>query len=376
MSHISRRVFHRLVLMSVGDGLLSRDRLLLASPASATAPLQPLAAQIKRLITALESIGEPLPKNDVAALTSAFGSTNEDSGVEEIQRILEPHVLLNVVINPESRVSATRGKAEAQLIEQGWRSFLVKVINQSADNSSFKIQSPQGRPTGRRSDEAITGVHDFTNGAVDIVEARDRWIAINNWDSPPLQPGLSGLEIEYRIVQIYSRDAGQREATLRADACGRAGPRVSQFDSHSFQLQPHARSYLAHTRRGWRAHYCVAGDYGFAQPSLSGAGKARAPRSVDTVVFADVSNVLHISVRRRCSPKRCSTYRFKDECGSLGSKRLKRTFELRGILMRTIPTVVRASIAIWNADVSELFDHWQINLTATAISRDGQCTES
>jgi hypothetical protein len=218
MSRISRRAFHRLSLMSVGSGLVSRNRCArLLTGASAT-PLQPLAAQVKRLMTALESIGEPLPQDEVAALKAAFASSAEDGGVNEIQRILDSHVLFNVAINPESRISVSRGRAQAQLIEQGWRSFLIKITNQAADTSLFKIRCAQARPVGRRSDEAITGVHDFTNGAVDVVEARDRWVAINSWDNPPLQPILSGLEIEYRILQIYSRDSGQREASFEADA--------------------------------------------------------------------------------------------------------------------------------------------------------------
>jgi hypothetical protein len=217
MSRISRRLFHRLAFMSVGTGLLYWDRPALLLAEGPTVPLQPLAAQVKRLLTALQSIGEPLSQAEIVALTAAFANPAEDRGVEEIQRILDQHVLLNVEINPESRISVSSGKAEAQLIEQGWRSFLIKVRNQAADTSALKIHSLQARPMGRVSDESITGVHDFTNGAVDVVEARDRWVAINNWDKPPLQPALSGLKIEYRILQIYSRDYGQREASLEAD---------------------------------------------------------------------------------------------------------------------------------------------------------------
>ena len=218
MSRISRRVFHRLALMSSGNGLVFRNHPALLLAESPTVPLQPLVAQVKRLLAALESIGEPLPGNEVAALNGAFASPTVGWSVEEIQRILDQHVLFNVAINPESRISVSRGKAEAQLIEQGWRSFLIKVTNQAADTSVFKIQCPQARPMGRKSDEAITGVHDFTNGAVDAVEARDRWVAINSWDNQPLEATLSGLEIEYRILQIYSRDSGQREASLEANA--------------------------------------------------------------------------------------------------------------------------------------------------------------
>ncbi len=216
MVPISRRTFHRLILMSAGSGfvLWSRPALLLAE--GPTVSLQPLAAQVKRLLNALQSIGEPLSQDEVVALNAAFASADENQGVERIQKILDQHVLLNVEINPESRVSVNRGQAKAQLIEQGWRSFLIKVRNQAADTTAFRIYCPQARPMGRRSAQAIAGVHDFTNGAVDVVEARDRWAAINSWDKPPLQPTLSGLEIEYRILQIYSRDRGQREASLEA----------------------------------------------------------------------------------------------------------------------------------------------------------------
>ena len=37
------------------------------------------------------------------------------------------------------------------------------------------------------------------------------------YDQQPLTPKLSGLALEYRIVQLYSRDRGQREASLAFD---------------------------------------------------------------------------------------------------------------------------------------------------------------
>ena len=56
------------------------------------------------------------------------------------------------------------------------------------------------------------------NLGVDAVDARDRWVAISLWDKPPLQPALSGLAIEYRVLQVYSRDRGRREALFVVDA--------------------------------------------------------------------------------------------------------------------------------------------------------------
>lgn len=215
---LSRRVFHRILLLSTCyPFVLSGSRSFGLSESSGDMS-QPLEAQVRRLLIALQSIGEPLPPNGIAALNAIFSQGVAIDGVERIETILDGHVLLNVNINPESRVSMTRGHAKATLVEHGWRSFLIKVTNQSAETSVLRIRSPQAGPMGRPSGNDTVGVQDFTIGAVDAVEARGRWIALNNWDKPPLQPALSGLEIEYRILQIYSRDRGSREASLEAVA--------------------------------------------------------------------------------------------------------------------------------------------------------------
>ena len=49
------------------------------------------------------------------------------------------------------------------------------------------------------------------------------------FDAQPLRKKLSGLKLEYRIVQLYSRDAGKREAKHPLQRRpGHAGPRISQ----------------------------------------------------------------------------------------------------------------------------------------------------
>jgi hypothetical protein len=42
----------------------------------------------------------------------------------------------------------------------------------------------------------------------------NRWLDLMMFDVQPLKPTLSGLNLEYRIVQLYSRDAGKREARI------------------------------------------------------------------------------------------------------------------------------------------------------------------
>jgi hypothetical protein len=43
---------------------------------------------------------------------------------------------------------------------------------------------------------------------------RDRWAEMTIYDKPPMRPRLSGLGVEYVILEVYSRDAGQRSAII------------------------------------------------------------------------------------------------------------------------------------------------------------------
>ncbi len=48
-------------------------------------------------------------------------------------------------------------------------------------------------------------------------DVRERWAEISLYTDSPMRARLSGLPIEYAILQVYSRDAGQRSATLAFD---------------------------------------------------------------------------------------------------------------------------------------------------------------
>ena len=73
--------------------------------------LQPLAAQVRRVIEATEYLGSPLSAADKRRLEAAFGQADAAAAVGEIQRVLDPHCLFGVNINPESRVKVAAGPA-------------------------------------------------------------------------------------------------------------------------------------------------------------------------------------------------------------------------------------------------------------------------
>lgn len=219
---ITRRELTRLALGSAAAGALSVRAVAGWTQTTTHVPFQPFAAATDRLCKALASLGTPLDSPEDAKIRHALnasGTAQEQAGVGAIQEALSSHVLMNVEINPEMRVSVSRGPAVAELVQGGWRTFLMRISNAAGTTPVLTIKSPQGGPMGRHSSLAIAGVHDFTNGAVDEIEAASRWLGVATFNSPPMTPALTGLELEYRIVQLYSRDSGQREATLQAD-CG------------------------------------------------------------------------------------------------------------------------------------------------------------
>jgi len=175
---------------------------------------QPLVAATERLLDALTYVGAPLKPADEAQLRKVLASDLSDlETVRQVEDLLDPYCIAAVHINPESRVKVQEGPAKKELVQQGWRTFLVKVHNEAGINPSLIVESPQAQPVyqkGRGARQSPQKEADLVTAA----EAQLRFLDVALFDKQPLKPRLSGLGLEYRILQLYSRDAGQREATL------------------------------------------------------------------------------------------------------------------------------------------------------------------
>jgi hypothetical protein len=168
---------------------------------------QPLATQVGQLIQALDFVGSPLSSDQVAALNAALNEKDGPTLVERVQQILDPLCLVAVNINPESRVKVEPGPATPELVEVGWRQFLVKVANEAGVTAELKVASPQAS-------QIYETKYPEPKNKITDAQIRDRWCELKLFDGRPMKKALSGLELEYRIIQIYSRDAGKRAAVL------------------------------------------------------------------------------------------------------------------------------------------------------------------
>ena len=170
---------------------------------------QPLASATQRLIEALDYLGSPLSEDDLSAIKEALVSENPEQAIADIQKTLDTYCVAGVNINPESRVKVKEGPVKKELMQQGWRTFLVKVHNEAGVTAPLAAESENAAPLYKRS----TGSPD-PEMTVPKSEIPHRFLDIAVYANPPLKAGLSGLELEYRVIQLYSRDEGKREATL------------------------------------------------------------------------------------------------------------------------------------------------------------------
>jgi hypothetical protein len=180
-----------------------------ASSVAAQVPLQPLAQQVRRLEDAMNYLGQPFPAADHVAINAAIANTDAGAAARKLEEILDKYALAIVDINAESRVKVEPGPAKPELVEGGTRLFLVKVINRANVTAPLRVASPNSGPVYIQSNGSPEPKLELTPQ-----NSADRWAEISIYDQPPMDRRLSGLALDYRVLQIYSRDRGQRSADI------------------------------------------------------------------------------------------------------------------------------------------------------------------
>lgn len=172
---------------------------------------QPFIAQALRIDEALKFVGNSLPEEISARLSALAKDRYDQQTVQEIQQLLDPHCLAFVQINPESRVKVLEGSARPLLMQEGWTSFLIKVHNEAHITAELVPESVNAKPVLHRSTAAhrMKPEHAITAGELD-----NQFVEMAIYQGRPLKKLLSGLPVEYFILQIYTRAAGKREIKL------------------------------------------------------------------------------------------------------------------------------------------------------------------
>jgi hypothetical protein len=171
----------------------------LSAMVDADSEWEPFRKHCRDLLSAVGSLKSPIPAATVKTIRDLLDGRGENTDIasKRIEELLDPHCLLVVTINPESRVKAARGAAPAQLRLQREAIALIKVVNEAGVTHALQISGPELR-------------------AQDEVDGR-RWLTLVAYSGPPLRHALSGHRIEYRLVGLVPYQSGKREAILKFD---------------------------------------------------------------------------------------------------------------------------------------------------------------
>ncbi len=141
----------------------------------------------------------PLPKDTTKQLQALLVPHSADPNEQavKIQKLLDPHCLVVISINPESRVKAARGPAPATLPWNHHVAMLVKIINEAGVTHPLRLSGPQLIGQG----EKATG----------------HWLAATIFTHSSKPKRLDGDRIEYLVLDLMATESGKREAVLKFD---------------------------------------------------------------------------------------------------------------------------------------------------------------
>lgn len=152
--------------------------------------------ELSALVEHCRQLHSFLPTELAKKLGTLIDKPPENAG-SAIQKLLDPHCLIGITINPESRVKAARGPREVGLLQGQETLVLIKVQNDAGVTEGLKISGDQVRTAKENAEE--------------------RWLEASVITEKPLRPKLSGQKLEYVVVRLKPHAAGKREATLKFD---------------------------------------------------------------------------------------------------------------------------------------------------------------
>jgi hypothetical protein len=171
---------------------------------------QPLLQHALSVGEALSFIGSDLPASAIKQLKALKHLPFDQETVIKVQEILDPYCLVAIDINPESRVKVEHGPAKKKLVQEGWSTFLVKIHNQANVTAKLVAESPNARPRL----QTYWGERKLEEDSLSIGQIQNRFIDISINRNRPLIPNLTGLELEYAVIHIYTREKGKRMVEL------------------------------------------------------------------------------------------------------------------------------------------------------------------
>ena len=126
---------------------------------------------------------------------------------EKVQNLLDPLCAFAIEIDADGSIHPRVLMDKLALEENGWRTVLIKVVNRAEIKGALRVESPNARP--------------IPHGPANEIDSR--WLMLNHYVGRPMLSELSGLKLEYRILELYASRSGPMAATIEFNVDGLKG---------------------------------------------------------------------------------------------------------------------------------------------------------
>jgi hypothetical protein len=205
---------------------------------------QPYFAGVNRAIEALAKLGAPVTAGDAQQI-AVLARQNDSAAVDAAERILARYTLARLSIGSTGSAHVALGDAKRTLIEQGWSMYLVRVENPAGrmENINFSTSwypSTPGRMLANDNGAAQRAPLLDTLNKAPMIEKM--WLLSQLYETTPMvrygieipTVPLSGFPVEYRVIQLFSRDSGQRSTDLMLSTLPKTGDGVNEVGHQKF----------------------------------------------------------------------------------------------------------------------------------------------
>ncbi|MGH8236158.1 MAG: CehA/McbA family metallohydrolase [Steroidobacteraceae bacterium] len=200
----------------------------------------------------MAKLGAPVAAAD-ARQVAALARQNDGAAVDAAEQILARYTLTSLSIDADGSSHASLGGAPRTLVEQGWRMFLVRVANPAERTEYVSLSTGidwDGTPA-QMTPNTINAQRAYLLDTLNKAPLIDKmWLLLQPHEATPIIRyvvphvprvaagiALSGFPVEYRVIQLFSRDHGSHRPNLEFFTVGNAGEEYGVADRREFDFE-------------------------------------------------------------------------------------------------------------------------------------------
>lgn len=175
---------------------------------------QPLGANVRRVIEALNVNGAPFDDATQGRIDRAF----HDVDVDGLIKAVDSQVVCVITLDKDNVLRAERGSAPFLLQQGGYRPVVVKIKSPASAMGRLDVSSPQAEPVygGEALNSLVRQGQTQLSSAGSGASDSSRGMLVEFFQPPMMgAPRFHGREVEYAVLVAYAKDAGKFEAQLQ-----------------------------------------------------------------------------------------------------------------------------------------------------------------